>query len=83
MSPLTMILFNDFSPVCRLSGPANILIMPTLDTANIAGKMLEEFSSGTVIGPVLQGYEKPVRIIPLNASVQQITHVAALAAVEA
>jgi len=69
-------------PFCRLSGPANILIMPSLDAANIAGKMLEEFSSGTVIGPVLQGFEKPVRIIPLNATVQQITHVAALAAAE-
>lgn len=70
-------------PFCRLTGPANILLMPSLDAANIASKFLEEFSSGTVVGPVLQGFEKPVRIIPLNASVQQITHVAALAAVEA
>ena len=72
-----------FFPVCRLSGPANILIMPSLDAANIAGKFLEEFSSGTVMGPVLEGYQKPVRIIPLNATVQQITHVAALAAINA
>ena len=69
-------------PFCRLTGPANILLMPSLDAANIAGKMLEEFSSGTVIGPVLQGFKKPVRIIPLNATVPQITHVAALAAAE-
>ncbi len=69
-------------PFCRLTGPANILLMPSLDAANIAGKVLEEFSSGTVIGPVLQGFKKPVRIIPLNATVPQITHVAALAAAE-
>jgi len=76
-------LLRNAFPFCRLTGPANILVMPSLDAANIAGKMLEEFSSGTVVGPVLQGFEKPVRIIPLNATVQQITHVAALAAVEA
>ena len=75
------LLRNSF-PFCRLNGPANILIMPCLDAANIASKILEEFSSGTVVGPVLQGFEKPVRIIPLNATVPQIAHVAALAAAE-
>src|SRR3546814_16676068 len=46
-------------PFCRLSGPANVLIMPGLQSANLSAKLLRELSDGAVIGPVLVGMEKP------------------------
>jgi malate dehydrogenase (oxaloacetate-decarboxylating)(NADP+) len=70
-------------PFCRLSGPANILIMPALHTANIAAKLLQQLGGGTVIGPILLGLTKPVQIVPLNASVADILNLAAIAAYDA
>ncbi|MCB1991825.1 MAG: NADP-dependent malic enzyme, partial [Geminicoccaceae bacterium] len=70
-------------PFCRLSGPANVLIMPALHTAHISAKLLQQLGGGTVIGPLLIGLEKPVQIVPMNASVSDILNVAALAAHDA
>ena len=42
-------------PFCRLKGPANVLIMPALHSANIASKLLQQLGGGTVIGPLLVG----------------------------
>ncbi|MCP5361966.1 MAG: NADP-dependent malic enzyme [Hyphomicrobiales bacterium] len=70
-------------PFCRLTGPANILVMPGLHSANISYKLLRELGGGTVIGPVLCGFEKPVQITQPNASVSAILNLAAIAAAEA
>jgi malate dehydrogenase (oxaloacetate-decarboxylating)(NADP+) len=67
-------------PFCRLSGPANILIMPALHSANIGAKLLQELGGGTVIGPILIGLEKPVQIVEMGATVSDIVNLAALAA---
>jgi malate dehydrogenase (oxaloacetate-decarboxylating)(NADP+) len=75
-------LMRQHYPFCRLSGPANVLIMPALDPANIAAKLMQELGGGTVIGPLLLGLEKPVQIVPMGASVSQIVTMAALAAHE-
>jgi malate dehydrogenase (oxaloacetate-decarboxylating)(NADP+) len=75
-------LMRQHYPFCRLSGPANVLIMPALDPANIAAKLMQELGGGTVIGPLLLGLEKPVQIVPMGASVSQIVTIAALAAHE-
>ncbi|MGE0650427.1 MAG: NADP-dependent malic enzyme [Alphaproteobacteria bacterium] len=75
-------LMRQHFPFCRLSGPANVLIMPALDPANIAAKLMQELGGGTVIGPLLLGLEKPVQIVPMGASVSQIVTMAALAAHE-
>ena len=69
-------------PFCRLSGPANVLIMPALDPANISSKLLQELGGGTVIGPLLLGLEKPAQIVPMGATVSEIVIMAALAAHE-
>ncbi len=69
-------------PFCRLSGPANVLIMPALDPANISAKLLQELGGGTMIGPLLLGLEKPVQVVPMNATVSEIVTMAALAAHE-
>jgi malate dehydrogenase (oxaloacetate-decarboxylating)(NADP+) len=70
-------------PFCRLTGPANILIMPALHSANIASKLLQQLGGGTVIGPLLVGLSKPVQIVPMNAHVSDILNMAAIAAHDA
>ncbi len=70
-------------PFCRLSGPANVLIMPGLHSALISSQLLQELGGGTVIGPLLVGLEKPVQIAQMGASVSDIVNLAALAAYNA
>lgn len=70
-------------PFCRLSGPANILIMPALHSANITPKLIHSAKVGTVIGPILIGLAKPAQIVRLGATVNDLVTAAALAAHEA
>ncbi|MCH7943710.1 MAG: NADP-dependent malic enzyme, partial [Proteobacteria bacterium] len=70
-------------PFCRLSGPANVLIMPGLHAANIASKLVQKLGGGTVIGPLLMGLEKPVQIVGLGATVSDVLNLAAFAAADA
>ena len=67
-------------PFCRLSGPANVLIMPGMNAANISSKLLQEIGGGTVIGPLLVGLEKPAQILPMGSTVSAVVNLAALAA---
>jgi malate dehydrogenase (oxaloacetate-decarboxylating)(NADP+) len=76
-------LMRQLYPVCRLSGPANVLIMPALHTANISAKLLQKLGGGHVIGPLLIGMSKPAQIVPLGATVNDLVTVAALAAYDA
>lgn len=67
-------------PFCRLTAPANILICPGLHSASIATKLLEELGNCTVVGPILHGFEKPVQIVTMRSSINDIINMAALAA---
>jgi malate dehydrogenase (oxaloacetate-decarboxylating)(NADP+) len=67
-------------PFCRLSGPANVLVMPAYHSASISTKMLQELGGSTVIGPLLVGFDKPVQIVSLGARDSDIVNMAALAA---
>jgi malate dehydrogenase (oxaloacetate-decarboxylating)(NADP+) len=67
-------------PFCRLSGPANVLIMPAFHSASISTKMLQELGGATVIGPILVGLDRSVQIVPLSANDAQLVNMAALAA---
>src|SRR5580658_3803525 len=67
-------------PFCRLSGPANVLIMPAFHSASISTKMLMELGGATVIGPLLVGLDRSVQIVPLSANDAQLVNMAALAA---
>jgi malate dehydrogenase (oxaloacetate-decarboxylating)(NADP+) len=69
-------------PFCRLTGPANILICPGLHSASIATKLLEEVGNCTVIGPILDGFEKPVQIVTMQSSINDILNMSAVAAVD-
>ena len=67
-------------PFCRLSGPANVLIMPAFHSASISTKLLQELGGATVIGPILVGLDRPVQIVPLSSNDAQLANMAALAA---
>jgi malate dehydrogenase (oxaloacetate-decarboxylating)(NADP+) len=67
-------------PFARLSGPANVLIMPGLQSANISAKLLRELGGDAVIGPMLVGLEKPVQIAPMTSSASELVTLAVLAA---
>ena len=67
-------------PFCRLSGPANVLIMPAFHSASISTKLLMELGGATVIGPMLVGLDRSVQIVQLSANDAQLVNMAALAA---
>jgi len=67
-------------PFMRLSGPANVLIMPAIHSATISTQLIQALGGATVIGPMLLGLSKSVQICPLSASVSRILQMASLAA---
>jgi len=67
-------------PFCRLSGPANVLVMPGLQSANLSAKLLRELGGGAVIGPMLIGMEKPVQVATMASTASDLVTLAVLAA---
>jgi malate dehydrogenase (oxaloacetate-decarboxylating)(NADP+) len=67
-------------PFCRLSGSANVLVMPAFHSAAISTKMLQELGGATVIGPLLVGLDNSVQIVNLSAKDTDLVNMAALAA---
>jgi malate dehydrogenase (oxaloacetate-decarboxylating)(NADP+) len=67
-------------PFCRLTAPANVLVMPAFHSAAISTKMLQELGGSTVIGPILVGLERPVQIVPLGGRDADIVNMAVIAA---
>jgi malate dehydrogenase (oxaloacetate-decarboxylating)(NADP+) len=76
-------LMRQLYPFCRLRGPANILVMPELHSANIAAKLLPQLGGGTVVGPLLLGLSYPVQIVNMGATVSDLVNLAALSAHDA
>lgn len=67
-------------PFCRLSGPANVLVMPGLQSANLSAKLLRELGGDSVIGPILLGMSKPVQIAAMASTASELVTLAVLAA---
>ena len=67
-------------PFMRLSGPANVLVMPGLQSANLSAKLLRELGGDSVIGPMLVGMEKPVQVATMGSSASELVTLAVLAA---
>ena len=67
-------------PFSRLSAPANVLIMPGLQSANLSAKLLRELGGDATIGPMLVGMEKPVQIAPMTAIAPDVLTLSVLAA---
>lgn len=70
-------------PFCRLTGPANVLIMPALHTANVAYKLMQKLGGATVIGPLIIGLSKPAQIVQMGATASDLVNSAAIAAYDA
>ena len=75
LNPKVMSLY----PFSRLSGPANVLIMPGLQSANLSAKLLRELGGETTVGPMMIGMEKPVQIAPMTAIAPDVLTLAVLA----
>ena len=67
-------------PFQRLSGPANILVVPARHSASISTKLMQEMAGATVIGPILAGVDKSIQICSTNMTANDILNMAVLAA---
>ncbi|MBO9527627.1 MAG: NADP-dependent malic enzyme, partial [Sphingobium yanoikuyae] len=67
-------------PFARIKGPANVLVMPGLQSANISAKLLRELGGTSMIGPVLVGMEKSVQIATMSSNASELLTLAVLAA---
>jgi malate dehydrogenase (oxaloacetate-decarboxylating)(NADP+) len=72
-----------YYPFTRLSGPANILVMPGLQSASLSAKLLRAVGGESVLGPYVLGLEHPVQIAPMTASASDLVMLAVLAAGDA
>ena len=76
-------LMKETYPFCRLTGPANVLVMPGLHSAHISSRLMQRLGGVTVIGPVIDGLRQPVQIVQMGATVSDLVSHAALAAYHA
>ncbi len=76
-------LMRDRYPFSRLTGPANVLVMPGLHSANLASQLLEQLGGGVHIGPLIMGLAKPAQILEMGSTVSDLVNLAALAAHDA
>ncbi|WP_105514828.1 NADP-dependent malic enzyme [Defluviimonas denitrificans] len=67
-------------PFCRLTGPANVLVVPARHSASISVKLMQEMAGATVIGPILTGVDKPIQICSTGSTVNDIVNMAVIAA---
>jgi len=67
-------------PFCRLTGPANVLVVPARHSASISVKLMQEMAGATVIGPILTGVDKPIQICSTGSTVNDILNMAVIAA---
>ncbi len=66
-------------PFCRLSSPANVLIMPGLQSANLSAKILRELGGDATVGPMMVGMEKPVQIATMSSTASELLTLSLLA----
>ncbi|WP_417597690.1 NADP-dependent malic enzyme [Pararhodobacter oceanensis] len=67
-------------PFSRLTGPANVLVVPARHSASISVKLMQEMAGATVIGPILAGVPKPIQILSTGATVNDILNMSVMAA---
>ncbi len=81
---LNSALLKDNYPFSILNGaPANVLVFPTLESGNIAYKLLQELGDAEAVGPILLGMKKPVHVLQLGSSVREIVNMVTIAVVDA
>jgi malate dehydrogenase (oxaloacetate-decarboxylating)(NADP+) len=70
-------------PFCRLTGPANVLVMPGLHSAHITSRLAPRLGGGGALGPVIIGLSHAAQLVAMDSSVSQIVDMATLAAYQA
>jgi malate dehydrogenase (oxaloacetate-decarboxylating)(NADP+) len=70
-------------PNARLSGEANVLVMPNIDAANIGYQMVKVFGDALPVGPILIGAARPAHILTPSTTARGVVNMTAVAAVEA
>ena len=68
---------------CQLEGPANVLIFPELNSANIGYKLMRHLGKAEVVGPILTGMNRPVSVLERDCSVRTVVNMAAITVVHA
>jgi malate dehydrogenase (oxaloacetate-decarboxylating)(NADP+) len=81
-SALSPLIRQEIFPNSRLKGPANLLVMPGLDAANIAFNLLKVASGSVALGPILLGADKPVHIVTPSVTVRGLLNMSAIALME-
>ncbi|WP_104734786.1 NADP-dependent malic enzyme [Hanstruepera ponticola] len=77
-------MLQDIFPFSKLAGKkVNTLIFPNLESANITYKLLKELNKADSIGPIMMGMRKPIHILQLDASVDEIVNMTAIAVIDA
>ncbi|MGP6088676.1 NADP-dependent malic enzyme [Antarctobacter jejuensis] len=71
---------QELYPFQRLTGPANILVVPARHSASISVKLMQEMAGATVIGPILSGVDQPIQICSTSSTANDILNMAVLAA---
>ena len=74
---------NRLFDFCELTGPANILIFPELNSANIGYKLMRHLGHAEVVGPILIGMNRPVSVLERDCSVRTVVNMAAITVVHA
>ena len=74
---------QELYPFSRLTGPANVLVVPARHSASVSVKLMQEMGGATVIGPILSGVDKPIQICSTVSTVNDIYNMAAMAACKA
>lgn len=75
--------YKKLYPFSRLTGPANILIMPDLNSANMSERLLQNLTHDTMMGPLLMGLEKSIQIVSMGSTVSDLVNMAVFAAHDA
>ena len=78
-----MMLKNKFDDSKLGNQKVNVLVFPNLDAANITYKVIKELDGAKSIGPIMMGMDKPVHVLQLKASVEEIVNMSAIAVVDA
>ena len=74
---------RQYYPFSRLTGAANVLVMPGLQSASLSSKLLKNLGGESVLGPYIVGLDLPVQIAPMTATASDLVTLAVLAAVTA
>ena len=73
---------NKFYPFSNLKDMPNLLVCPDLNSANISIKLISKLSNANIIGPIMEGFDKPVQLVTRSSDVRNIINLASISSVD-